>query len=364
MNFAALADIHAYGSTVYSSTGADGINTRLSLILSELQRAALTLQAQGGKIMIIAGDIFHTRGSIDPEVLNPLRATVEEILNMGIDIHAIPGNHDLKSKDSRALSSQIENLAQISIAGGMFRCYNEVTSLQIDGEWFGFVPWRASIKDLLEDLGDLSAHPAHADMHVFIHAGIDGVLSGMPAHGLTSADLAKFGFKRVYAGHYHNHVTFEDGAVVSIGATTHHNWGDVGTRAGFLMVNTDADTVSFHDTRAPKFVDLTGLDETDMEIECRGNYVRFRGPTMTQAEINELRDQFRKWGALGVSIEVPKTTIATRPSAAASKGLTIDQSVANFVDTAKSIPASIDREKLKKRCQAILEESRSIYEEA
>jgi DNA repair exonuclease SbcCD nuclease subunit len=364
MKFAVLADIHAYGSTVYSGTGVDGINTRLSLILSELQRAALTLQAQGGNLMFIAGDIFHTRGSIDPEVLNPLRATIEEILNMGIDIHAIPGNHDLKSKDSRALSSQIENLAQISIAGGMFKCYNEVTSFQVEGEWFGFVPWRASNKDLLEDLGDLSAHPNHAEMHVFIHAGIDGVLSGMPAHGLTDGDLAAFGFKRVYAGHYHNHVIFSGDKVVSIGATTHHNWGDVGTRAGFLMVQTDTDTVSFHDTRAPKFADLSGLDELEMELECRGNYVRFRGPTMTQAEINELRDQFRKWGALGVSIEVPKATVATRATTATTKGVTLDQSVANFVDAKKDIPASIDRAALKKRAQEVLDKSRTVFEEA
>lgn len=364
MKFAVLADIHAYGSTVYSGTGVDGINIRLQLILDEMLRSAKTLLDEGGKTMFIAGDIFHTRGSIDPEVLNPLRGTVEEILNTGIDIHAIPGNHDLKSKDSRALSSQIENLAQISIAGGMFRCYNEVTSFQIDGQWFGFVPWRASIKDFLEDMGDLSAHPAHADMHVFIHAGIDGVLSGMPAHGLTDADLAAFGFKRVYAGHYHNHVIFPGNKVVSIGATTHHNWGDVSTRAGFLIVDTDADTVTFHDTQAPKFADLTGLDELEMELECRGNYVRFRGPSMTQTEINELRDQFRKWGALGVSIEVPKATVAARPSASASKGLTIDQSVANFVDTAKGIPPSVDREKLKKRCQQILDESRAQFEEA
>ena len=364
MKFAVLADIHAYGSTVYSGTGVDGINIRLQLILDEILRAGEALLNAGGTNMFIAGDIFHTRGSIDPEVLNPLRETVERLLEQGIDIHAIPGNHDLKSKDSRKLSSQIENLAQISIAGGMFKCYNQVTSFKIDEQWFGFVPWRATMKDLLEDLVTLSKHPHAAEMHVFIHAGIDGVLSGMPAHGLTAADLAAFGFKRVYAGHYHNHVIFEDGKVVSIGATTHHNWGDVGTRAGFLIVDTDTDAVTFHDTQAPKFADLTGLDELEMELECRGNYVRFRGPSMTQTEINELRDQFKKWGALGVSIEVPKATVAARPTASASKGMTIDQSVANFVDTAKTIPPSVDREKLKRRCQQILDESRAQFEEA
>lgn len=364
MKFAVLADIHAYGSTVYSGTNPDGVNTRLSIILSEMKRAAQTLAREGGRIMIIAGDIFHTRGSIDPEVLNPLRETVESILAMDIDIYAIPGNHDLKSADSRQLSSQIENLAQISISGGMFRCYNEARVVGLQDVPFGFVPWRNKMDDLKADLAALKATYAyHADMHVFIHAGIDGVLSGMPAHGLTDGDLAAYGFKRVYAGHYHNHVIFPGNKVVSIGATTHHNWGDVGTRAGFLIVDTDADTVTFHDTQAPKFADLTGLDEMDMELECKGNYVRFRGPTMTQTEINELRDQFRKWGALGVSIEVPKSTVAVR-SASPVKGVTLDQSVANYIDGKKDIPASIDKVKLKARAQAILDDSRAVFEEA
>lgn len=362
MKFAVLADIHAYGSTIYSGTESDGVNTRLKIILDEMERAASQLIAEGGKVMFIAGDIFHTRGAIDPEVLNPLRATVEKILAQGIDIYAIPGNHDLKSPDSRALSSQIQNLAQISISGGEFKVFNTVSSRVFDGQWFGFVPWRNSIDDLKKDLTALQG-PKTAEMHVFIHAGIDGVLSGMPAHGLTDGDLAAYGFKRIYAGHYHNHVVFPGDKVVSIGATTHHNWGDVGTRAGFLIVDTDADTVTFHDSRAPKFVDLTGLDELEMELECKGNYVRFRGPTMTQLEINELRDQFRKWGALGVSIEVPKSTVATR-SAAPVKGVTVDQSVANYIDAKKDIPPSIDREKLKKRAQERLDESRSVFEEA
>lgn len=365
MKFAVLADLHAYGSTIYSGTDVDGVNTRLNLILNELRRTARTLKAQGGSVIFIAGDIFHTRGSIDPEVLNPLRETIEDILDFGIDIHAIPGNHDLKSADSRQLSSQIENLGQISIAGGMFRCYNQVDAIQIGDQWFGFVPWRNKLADLHEDLGDLSAHPCHAEMHVFIHAGIDGVLSGMPAHGLTDADLAAYGFKRVYAGHYHNHVVFPGGKVVSIGATTHHNWGDVGTRAGFLIVDTDADTVTFHDTQAPKFCDLTGLDELEMELECKGNYVRFRGPTMTQTEINELRDQFRKWGARGVSIEVPKATVATRAAATPTgKGVTLDKSVENYIDGSATIPASIDKAKLKRRAQEVLDASRAQYEEA
>lgn len=360
MIFAVVSDIHAYNSTVYSHTNSDGVNSRLRIILDELKRAAAVLKAAGGSTMIVAGDIFHVRGSIDPEVLNPLRATIEEILLDDINIYAIPGNHDLKSKDSRKLSSQIENLAQISITGGMFRCFSEPTIIRMGPEIFGFAPWRNTVPDLMNDLAELRKHPDTEKAHVFIHAGIDGVISGMSAHGLTHTDLEAIGFKRIYAGHYHNHKVFPGGSVVSIGATTHHNWGDIGTRAGFLIVDTVADTVTFHDTQAPKFHDISGLSEGDIELLCMGNYVRFRGPTMTQGEIDDLKNQLVKWGALGVSIEVPRATVATRATAGPTvKGVTLEKSVDNFIDGATNIPASIDKERLKLRCQEVLTSSRA-----
>jgi DNA repair exonuclease SbcCD nuclease subunit len=361
MKYGVVSDIHAHAWSVYAHAGSTGVNSRLQLILDDLLRAADTLVAEGGKVLVIAGDIFHTRGAIDPEVLNPTRAVFDRILGMGIDIYAIPGNHDLKSNDSSELSSAIQNLAQISIQGAEFRVSNKVEALTIGGQRFGFVSWRHNHEALLADLERLAKDPARADMDVFIHAGIDGVLSGVPASGLTDAKLAAFGFRRIFSGHYHNHVVFPGSKVISIGATTHHNWGDVGTRAGFLIVDTDADTVTFHDTRAPKFIDLSGMDEVEMQVESKGAYVRFRGPAMTQTDINEFRDQLRKWGALGVSIEVPKVSVVTRTTTPA-KGLTLEQSVAKFVTDTP--PALVTAEEVAKRALEHLADAKVVYEDA
>lgn len=361
MIYAVVSDIHCYAPSVFAHTLPSGVNNRLQIILNELRRAAETLVARGGRTLVIAGDILHTRGVIDPEVLNPLRRTIDDILAMGINIFAIPGNHDLKSKDSQELSSSIQNLDQISLEGTQFKVFNAATTMNpVAGVVLGFVPWRWTMEALLEDLGKLAKMPGADQMDVFIHAGIDGVLSGMPAHGLTSAMLKAFGFRNVFAGHYHNHVMLEPG-VFSIGATTHHNWGDVGTRAGFLIVENGV--VEFHDTMAPKFVDLTGLDEIEMELECKGNYARFRGPAMTQPEINELREQFKTWGALGTSIEVPKTATVTRTTSP-SKGLTLEQSVEAFIATATFPAGSPDPTAIQKRALEILAESKTVYEEA
>jgi DNA repair exonuclease SbcCD nuclease subunit len=357
--YAVLSDIHAHGFTLFAKTDPDGVNSRLRITLNEMLRAARALVAAGGNRMVIAGDLLHTRGQIDPEVLNPLRETISEILAMGIDIDAIPGNHDLKSAETQELSSSIQNLAQISPSGGVFTVYNEPWVSGVETCGFLFIPWRNTKEQLLKDL------QAHAikygskidKMDVFIHAGIDGVLSGMPAHGLTHTELGAFGFRRVFAGHYHNHKDFGNG-VVSIGATAHQNWGDIGTRAGFLLVNETDGSFTFHRSEAPHFIDISGMQPDDILMVAPGNYCRVRGAPMTAEEIRDLRQLLHDMGALGTSIEVPRTNAVLRTTKPAS-GVSIAQSIENFVKSAP--PATgVTAEDVIKRAIETLNESQAV----
>lgn len=357
--YAVLSDIHAHSWTTFGSTGVDGVNTRLRITLNEMIRAASDLLAAGGSRMVIAGDLFHTRGQIDPEVLNPVRQTIEQILNMGVDIDAIPGNHDLKSAETSELSSSIQNLSQISMAGGQFRVFNApVIDLTFEHSGLGFIPWHNTKEQLLIDMQDLKDRVGAraGELDVFIHAGIDGVLSGMPAHGLTHTDLGAFGFRRVFAGHYHNHKDFGNG-VVSIGATTHHNWGDIGTRAGFLLVDEATGDFTHHVSAAPSFIDISGMTEEDMQFAVPGNYCRLRGAAMTNDQVKELREELVKMGAIGTSIEVPRTTAVLRTNQPA-KAMTMPESIEAFVKSAP--PASIDPALVIKRAIEVLHESQAV----
>lgn len=363
MKYGIVSDLHMHLWNTFAHQDPDGGNSRLRAITSELERAADTVKAAGGNLLVVAGDIFHTRGSLDPEVLNPVRDTFDRILLKGIAVYVIPGNHDLKSDETREVSSAVQNLENDYGDGiSHIQVFNEPKIVNgIANCRMGFVPWRNKIDDLLADLEKLATDPEAAQTDVFIHAGIDGVLSGIPGHGLSAAKLASYGFRRVFAGHYHNHRDMGDG-VYSIGATTHQTWSDVGTRAGFLIVEGDTGAVEFHDTKAPKFMDISGLDEMEMELACQGNFVRFRGPQMTQTEINEFRDQLRAWGALGVQLEVPKASAILR-STTPAKGLTLAQSVEKFVD-AVTPPANVTVEEIKKAAQEILNAVQAVIEEA
>ncbi len=363
MKYGVISDLHNHAWSLFSTTDKDGVNSRLKIIIRETERAAAAVKAAGGDVLVIAGDIFHTRGIMDPEVLNPVRESFENIRNGGMRIFAIPGNHDLKTRDARELSSAITNLVKDQNPMNRFLVFNQTKIIPFTplGMFLAFVPWCETKEELLKQLEQLALHSDKALFDVFIHAGIDGVLSGVPASGLTAKTLSDFGFRNVFAGHYHNQRDM-GGNVYSIGATTHHGWGDIGTRAGFLMVDSDTGSVEFRGTSAPLFIDISGMSEEDMEMEVSGNYVRYRGSAMTQSQIAEFRDQLTKWGALGVSIQVPPAIVSARPATGSAKKLTLDESLKAYIDEG-DFPAHLPKEEILKRAQSALDRARIVVEE-
>lgn len=362
--FGVVSDIHCHTWSLFSSTEKDGMNSRLRIILDEWMRAAREIVKVGGHDMICCGDIFHVRGSLDPEVLNPVQNTVRDILDMGVSITAIPGNHDLKGKETTEIGSAIQNLCEVFSDQGQFTVINEPKLVQLSGHTMGFVPWQSSKDELLRSLRQLAAAVGSDkdQMDVFIHAGIDGVLPGVPPHGLTDVEIADIGFRRVFAGDYHNHKIMQGGKVISVGASTHQTWRDVGSKAGFLLC-TDTE-VKFMDTHAPKFIDLTGQDEDDMRLLSDGNYVRFRGGQMTAEEVKELRDFFTKSGALGTSLQVPIAATTQRTGISPVKaGQTLDQSVTGYADKMELKP-EVDRDLVKRKAAETLAKARAVYEDS
>jgi DNA repair exonuclease SbcCD nuclease subunit len=314
--YALVADVHAHNWSQFSQVTADGVNTRLLAILSELERAAKVLKDAGGSTLRVAGDLFHVRGSIAPSVLNPTFDTFKRICaDMEIDVEIIPGNHDLEGKYSDQLGNAMQQLDMID--GCVVTVEPEITDDAV------LLPW-------IEDLDDLRAvMKKHADptKDLIIHAPLNGVIKGLPDHGLDPEELAKLGYRRVFCGHYHNHKEFA-GGVYSIGATTHQTWSDPGTAAGFLLVYPDR--VEHHGTEAPKFVNHDGGDLLDGK-EFEGNYVRMRLKDATEDEIAARKKQIEEAGALGVVNHSTKKRDVTR-GVSSAKNVTLEVSVARFVE--------------------------------
>lgn len=349
-----VSDIHAHPWSAFSTINEAGLNSRLAIQLSELERAASELLKRGGYKVYFAGDLFHVRGSIDPEVFNPVHATFSRIAASGIGVTAIPGNHDLKGRETTELGNAFQTLQSIGEHGDNFRV---VTKPQVfDDRRIAMIPWCASKDKLREAQASLDTIIKNrADYDLIIHAGIDGVLDGVPAGGLSAAEVASWGFKRVFAGDYHNHKVMEGGKVVSIGATTHQSWGDIGSKAGFLFVYDDH--IEWQASHAPEFVEISGEDDPDeIPLIVDGNYVRVRGMKLTDGEIKTFRTQLEEMGARGVSFQVAREAVVAREGSIAGAASTLDQSVDKFIDTM----TEIDVAAVKAQAADVLSHVRSV----
>lgn len=321
-----VSDVHLNDWNMFATVDKFGRNTRLMGTISELNRGCNTLLEKGGETMICAGDWFHKRGSVSPEVFNPVRDFITKSVQQGIKWRGITGNHDLASRESVELQSSVAMLNGIE----GFEFSHGVTFIEECGvvlfPWIDNpVKYREAIAKWAEE------NPGIASKSDLIcHVGIDGTLRNMPDHGVSVEFFKKLPFKRVFSGHYHQHKDFGDG-VYSIGATTHQTWGDVGTKAGFLIV--EERTVKFHASHQPRFVVIdSDTPEEDIALEADGNYVQMKIGSATNKQIQEARKLLQDKGAKGVSIVASAAKTTERLTSVSSLS-SIDDSVSEYCKT-------------------------------
>lgn len=365
--FSIFSDAHCHNWSQFSSVNSDGLNTRLVDILNEIKSAAANVKARGGDTLYCAGDLFHIRGSVSPDVLNPLIDVIEELGLDGIKLRILTGNHDLKSRDSEALSSACEalrTLANVEVVSKPTIFWDDKVAM---------VPWYDAVDDIrknihvlkdgLEDGTVDSSMPAQdiSEWTLIIHAPVNGVLVGIPDHGFWAKELEVLGFKYVFSGHYHAHKQFP-GNVFSVGATTHQTWNDVGTLAGHLIVN---DTGVEHiESKAPKFLDYDLTWDAGAASEAvDGNFVRVVMGAATEEDVDFIRETIMDFGAKGVvvnAIPVPKGTVTTRSAPVAAAVITTRDSIKQWIDTnaAGKDPAFIA--KAQSRATAIMNEVEAV----
>lgn len=329
MAYGLIADVHCHNWSAFSTITEGGTNSRLQIILDEVFRCAHEVRAAGGHNLFIAGDLFHVRGSIAPSVLNPVLDLFKELEEMDLTVTILAGNHDLEGKEADRLSSAITALETDSV---------EIHNAPQYGMGVALIPWIEDINALkvaLTAACDNYADADRAEVDLILHAPIDNVIPGLPAHGLTAEYLAGLGFRRVFAGHYHNHKNFGNG-VYSIGAIAHHTWSDVGSKAGFLIVTDDE--VKWHASHAPEFIDITAdMERSDVEILAEGNYVRAKIRAAKNSDIETARKWLLDNGAKGVVIQPVREAARVRSGVTVKTGASIETSIGEFIKSRDEI---------------------------
>lgn len=343
--YGVMADLHLHNWQAFSSVTGVGLNTRLAGLLIEFKRCAVEVKAAGGDSIFIVGDVFHVRGSIAPSVFNPAIDTFRDVIRDGMKIFILPGNHDLEGKSSSRLSSAVTSLEEVG-------CKVASEPLGISPGIL-MVPW-------IEDVNELKKHLLGIDekqrekYDLMLHAPMDGVIAGLSG-ALDPKWLASLGFKRVFAGHYHNFKEFESGKVYSVGALAHHTWSDVGSKAGFLIVSDGG--VRWMKSHLPEFVDITGeVSPEDLPLLVEGNFVRAKIESSKMEDVESIRAELNSLGAVGVVIQSVKKPAAERDgkvAASVKTGASLEVSVSEFIKS-----KSFDRaERVNGECMKILAEA-------
>jgi DNA repair exonuclease SbcCD nuclease subunit len=334
MKYGLMADLHLHRWSSFSGTTPEGLNSRLHGLLSEIERCAAEVHEAGGQHVVLAGDVFHVRGSITPSVLNPTKDMLAHChTTYGTEFHILAGNHDLEGRNSERLGSAIT-----ALECGYVRVFNDYAYLdQLNAV---LVPWHeetAKLKSLLEKIAAVDTAVTDTRTYdLIIHAPIDGVIEGLPLHGLEPSYLASLGFRRVFSGHYHNHKVMEEGKVISIGALAHHSWSDIKSKAGFLLVDSESSHFEWRASQLPQFIDmneLVDMDPEDIELVIDGNYVRMRVEADKSKEVEAARGELVGMGAKGVLIQAqPKQAVREGEVAATvSSGASLEASLTAWV---------------------------------
>lgn len=324
--YAVVSDQHFHSWGSFAETTPEGFNSRLVAQIAELKRCAAVLKAAGGNIIVNAGDTFHTRGTLKPSVLNPVRDAHRELIEQGFEFLILAGNHDAELRDVTRGSSAITALEEVGCT-----VFNDTGYALPD---ILFVPWIDSVADLKTELLRISAEyvTRRSKIDLVIHAPVNGVIMGIPDHGLEPQWLADLGFKRVLSGHYHNHKVFCNGKVISVGATGHQTWSDVGSVAGFMLVYPDR--IEHFPSELPQFIDVASdMPVSEIAKLAPGNYLRVKVTTSKLADIQKMRDWLTGLGAKGVVILSVKQPTEERATGAATvhAGASIEQSISSFI---------------------------------
>lgn len=341
-----ISDTHYHNFTAYSQLTTSGVNTRLADILRATAEAAKALKTAGGDTMIHCGDAFHVRGAISPTVLNPVLEMYKNIVQMGIKVYMISGNHDLETENSNSLASSITALQGVGV-----HVISEGDHQIVDGVHWHFIPWVKDLAQLRAKIKNVASWVEPKDKHVLVlHAPLNGVITGMPDHGLQPHEFASLPFQRVFLGHFHNHKSFATlggSEVTSVGALTHQSWSDVDNLSGYILYYPDGNTLDHHETQAPQFIKVNFLDlDTLPDATFADNYVKVIGGEFTDPEdIATIKEDLILRGAKAVTVEgLTRKPVATRAGTTPSEAPSLDGILAEYID--RTYPGDVDTKTL------------------
>jgi len=252
MKYLIFSDLHSHNYQEFSEIN-DGLNSRLSRCVEVVYSIAGYCLDHDIHNVFFTGDIFHLKNLVDGKVIRETMRAFQ-VLTQSVDqVFVCSGNHDYQgwNKDAVLLDLAADLINKIpsnkiSFSDGL-----------IDGYGLKIFPFTRDINELNSNLSVRNPEPKtialfHQDVIGSNYGGIS-VINGLDADVLS----AKFGFTAI--GHYHSPRLIRKN-VISVGSPLAHNFGDVGEKHGWWILDTETGFSFIENQDSPQFYDVDVFD--------------------------------------------------------------------------------------------------------
>jgi len=217
-----------------------------------------SLDALGIKTVVHLGDLVDRRKYVAFVTANRMRRMfVDPIIDRGIELIILPGNHDLPFKNLVSINAERELLAPHPL----IRVVETARVWNLGGLPVLMLPWicdenRQSSLDMIRH-ATTPACMGHLELSGFeMHRG------QMAEHGMSPATLSHF--RVVLSGHYHHKSS--KGNVHYLGAPYEMTWSDYDDPRGFHVFDTETLELDFCRNPNSVFAKLY-YDDADTRVE-------------------------------------------------------------------------------------------------
>jgi DNA repair exonuclease SbcCD nuclease subunit len=268
MKYGITADLQFDEYARLSTLSEQGVTTRLLDLIACFRWIVQTCVDQGCKGLIVAGDVFESRTSIDVSVLDLVCREFASASKALDEIIVVPGNHDCHLKTP--------GINSLQVLRGLVRVIEQPT---VFGP-FALLPWSAHEEDYAAGVKKLLKDPkVKAAKYLVTHAMIEG--AGYPGKCISVDVFKPSKWKRILLGDVHCPMQFTldgwKGDLRYVGAPMQLDFGDAGEWRGFCILDTTTDALDLIENEiSPRFYKATDPDDlTDVRdidfVDVRGD---------------------------------------------------------------------------------------------
>jgi DNA repair exonuclease SbcCD nuclease subunit len=281
MKLAAFADLHAHNYKEFDERTDRTGSKRLDIIIDTLTYIQNYCVENGIGTILFAGDAFHVRARVNTIVFNAVYDKFKEIARCGIDMIAIPGNHD--DYDNSDLPNHSLHAFK-DIEGMTIMDKPDIVILEDDTPVV-CARYSKNTKMIKDFINSINPNDFKKKPILLGHLGVSGAYVGNGnypmADAFTIEDLRPDIFKYIVLGHFHKRQFLGDlPHAFYCGSPIQHSFNDEGEDKGFFVIDTDKRwDAQFVPIPNPKFITMTFYDVATQDIQAiadAGHYVRLQ----------------------------------------------------------------------------------------